>query len=337
MEQRRHGKFTTGHVISHGRRPMALGRLSAADSMARDPEAGISRLSVGDVVPRASLQAPRRRRRWSRRVLLAVLGGVALAGILGLGLGLGLSAPGRSDGGDGSGLLAPRPPPPPFSPLEAEVTREVVLDLSSGVLLSQQRVGTAQIIDEIVKGITDQGQPAPVSIAVLQRVEVIADQGDKDDTEFEGVLCDTLSTDYDRSRCSATKQASSRRLLEERAQRRSLALASWNMEVMLQPGSPHLVADGPDLDAVEGVSSATLQAVAIEMRTIVRPSAQDNLVEDAMASGDAKTSLATAVFASPLAIASSTRLSCDPGSTTVRISMATACSFADETPSRPFR
>ena len=70
---------------------------------------------------------------------------------------------------------------------------------------------------------------------------------------------------------------------EERAQRRSLALASWNMEVMLQPSTAHLVVDGPDLDAVEGVSSATLQAVAIEMRTIVRPSSQDNLVEGASA------------------------------------------------------
>jgi len=43
------------------------------------------------------------------------------------------------------------------------------------------------------------------------------------------------------------------------------------------------------------------------------------------------------VLASPLAIASSTRLSCDDGLTMVRISMATACSVADETPSTASR
>ncbi|EOD32581.1 hypothetical protein EMIHUDRAFT_230754, partial [Emiliania huxleyi CCMP1516] len=286
MEQRRHGKFTTGHVISHGRRPMALGRLSAADSMARDPEAGISRLSVGDVVPRASLQAPRRRRRWSRRVLLAVLGGVALAGILGLGLGLGLSAPGRDGGGDESGLLAPRPPeppsPPPFSPLQAEVDNEVVLDLSSGVLLNKDRPATAaEIIDEIVKGITDQGQPAPVSITVIQRLDVVAFQppGTSDD-DFAAVLCSQLPADYDRERY-------------------------WYMTVPLLVktsglDASHSVIDPPDFEGAADGTTATLQAVAIEMRTVVEPGSQDSLVEDAVASGDTKAAVARDVLASLL-------------------------------------
>ncbi|EOD05536.1 hypothetical protein EMIHUDRAFT_259279, partial [Emiliania huxleyi CCMP1516] len=55
-EQRRHGRFATGQIIRH--------------SQATDAEVGVSRLSVGDVVPRAAARASRGRR-WSRRFLIA--------------------------------------------------------------------------------------------------------------------------------------------------------------------------------------------------------------------------------------------------------------------------
>ena len=58
----------------------------------------------------------------------------------------------------------------------------------------------AEIIDKIVQGINQMNQPAPVSITVLQRLELIAFQppGVSDD-DFGAELCGSLPLSYEQS------------------------------------------------------------------------------------------------------------------------------------------
>ncbi|EOD07241.1 hypothetical protein EMIHUDRAFT_198606 [Emiliania huxleyi CCMP1516] len=156
------------------------------------------------------------------------------------------------------------------------------------------------IIKAITAGIVSQSEPAQLSIDVLQKFVVVARQMDLADDDFEEALC-SADDDYDPDRCSATQIAAAspsappaqpppaqplvgRRLLSL-SRRRSLSVAGgaqWDMRARLVNTSRRIL-QPPDLgDLAEAVK---LDAVIIEIETLVLPSSPDSLVDDVRDSG----------------------------------------------------
>ena len=197
---------------------------------------------------------------------------------------------------------APKPPPPtpPPTPPPSMAASQYLATLDLSTVSISKEVTVDSIIKAITAGIVSQSEPAQLSIDVLQKFVVVARQIDLADDDFEEALC-SADDDYDPDRCSATQIAAAspsappaqpppaqplvgRRLLSL-SRRRSLSVAGgaqWDMRARLVNTSRRIL-QTPDLGAL--AEAVKLDAVIIEIETLVLPSSPDSLVDDVRDSG----------------------------------------------------
>ena len=154
--------------------------------------------------------------------------------------------------------LPPSPPSAPPSSLAlpswpegGRIVHEIVLDLLT-ISLPEEPATAGSVVDGIRAGISAAGQPAPLSIHILQQIAVLVSNM-TDAGSWEAALC-AAGDDYDASGCSAVRQSRRRRSLGEDS-------SSWEVRATLRRGSSRRVWQPPDYGGL--VEEATLTAVVV--------------------------------------------------------------------------